>query len=319
MAGHDTEAASTALPDPIHLPEPIRATRADLAQPVAAALGLAPAPRRSRVDADGIAFSVAEWGDPAARPVLLIHGVTSSAATWWRVGPAIAAAGWHAVAIDLPGHGLTASWSGRHRFVETAADVAGLARAMGIARADRGPEDPSSGLAVIGHSWGSMVAAWLPAAGLRPARLVLLDPPAVSAAELRALVSEERQLPFASREAAMAAVRAANPGWPEREVAVKAEDLLRVDVEAVRAVLFGNGDWDAGLSALSDPAATGVDAWIVRGEPATGSYLPESRVPLLVEIVGADHVLTIAGGAHSPQRLTPEATLVALLRALGSR
>jgi hypothetical protein len=33
--------------------------------------------------------------------------------------------------------------------------------------------------------------------------------------------------------------------------------------------------------------------------------------------IGAEHVLTVAGGPHSPQRTHPEATLVALLRALG--
>ena len=301
------------------LPQPIRAGRGDLPQPVAAALALAPLPRRSTVRAGGIAFSIAEWGDPRARAVLLLHGVTSSAETWWRIGPALAAAGWHVVAADLPGHGQTGSWTGRHRFVETATEVAALARACGVARADGGPEDPATGLAVVGHSWGSMVAAWLPAAGLRAARLVLVDPPAKTAAELRALVSESEQLPYPTHEAAAAAVRAANPEWPGREIDVKAAGLYQVDPEAARAVLLENGDWDAGLTALADPAAAGIETWVVRGEVAAGSYLPESSLPLLAELVGTDHILTIADGPHSPHRIYPEATLVALLRALGSR
>lgn len=313
MTSHDGAGSSA------RLPEPIRASRADLPQPVAAALGLAPAPRRSTVAAAGIAFAIAQWGDARARPVLLLHGVTSSGETWWRTGPALAAAGWHVVAPDLPGHGQTGSWTGRHRFVETATDVAALARACGIARADGGPEDPKTGLAVVGHSWGSIVAAWLPAAGLRAARLVLLDPPAKTSAELRALVSESEQLPYPTLEAAAAAVRAANPEWPAREIDVKAAGLLQVDPEAARAVLVENGDWDAGLTALADPAAAEIERWVVRGEVPAGSYLPESSLPLLAELVGADHILTIAGGPHSPQRIYPEATLVALLRALGPR
>ena len=35
----------------------------------------------------------------------LLHGVTSSRSTWWRVGPALAAAGWDVTAVDLAGHG----------------------------------------------------------------------------------------------------------------------------------------------------------------------------------------------------------------------
>ncbi len=34
-------------------------------------------------------------------------------------------------------------------------------------------------------------------------------------------------------------------------------------------------------------------------------------------MIGPDHILTIADGEHSPQRQRVEATLVALLRALG--
>ncbi|WP_251048812.1 alpha/beta fold hydrolase, partial [Microbacterium sp. ISL-103] len=46
------------------------------------------------------------WGDPAAdRRALLVHGLGSSAALMWRVGTALADAGWHATAVDLRGHG----------------------------------------------------------------------------------------------------------------------------------------------------------------------------------------------------------------------
>ncbi len=300
-------------------PPPIRASRGDLPQPVVAAIGLAPLPRRSFVEAAGIRFAVAEWGGPTARPLLLLHGVTSSADTWWRMGPGIAAAGWRAVAIDLPGHGSTGSWAGRHRFVDTAVDVAAFVRTAGLIREDGAPEDPSTGLAVVGHSWGSMVAAALPTAGLRPARLVLLDPPAKTTAEFRVLEAEGEALPFASLEEATAAVRDANPTWIDREIEAKATALYAVDTAAAEAILFGNGNWDAGLAALSEPSAEHVDTWIIRGEPAAGGYLPDSVLPALAELVGRRHILTIADGPHSPQRTHPEATLFALLTALGSR
>jgi pimeloyl-ACP methyl ester carboxylesterase len=94
---------------------------------------------------------------------------------------------------------------------------------------------------------------------------------------------------------------------------------MNFDEAAVRAVLLDNGDWDGGLAALADPRAAGVGTWLVRGEPAAGSMVPEETLLAFAERIGADHILTIAGGAHSPQRMHPEATLVALLRALGAR
>ena len=142
----------------------------DLPAAVAAALRAPTEGERIAVEAAGIPWSALAWGDPGARPLLLIHGVTSSAAIWWRVGPALAATGRRVVAVDRPGHGQTGHWQGHHRFRDNAADVAAFVRAAGLDRDD---------LQVVGHSWGAMTAAALPAAGLRPATLVLVDPPAV--------------------------------------------------------------------------------------------------------------------------------------------
>ena len=38
---------------------------------------------RLTIEAAGIAWSVLAWGEPDHRPLLLLHGVTSSARTWW--------------------------------------------------------------------------------------------------------------------------------------------------------------------------------------------------------------------------------------------
>ena len=44
--------------------------------------------------------------------------------------------------------------------------------------------------------------------------------------------------------------------------------------------------------------------------------IADEHVPALAERVGSDHVITIAGAGHSPQRTHPEATILAILRAL---
>jgi pimeloyl-ACP methyl ester carboxylesterase len=60
-----------------------------------------------------------------------------------------------------------------------------------------------------------------------------------------------------------------------------------------------------------------VPVWVIRGDPATGSLLPDPAIPGFAARIGIDHILTLAGAPHSPQRTHPEATMVALLRALG--
>ncbi len=298
------------------MPRPIRATLADVPPAVAAAVEAARAlpeeGRRVVLQAGGIRASALDWGPTDGRPLLLVHGVTSSARTFWRVGPGLAAAGWHAIAPDLPGHGRTGGGTdGRgFRFAETASTLAALARAA-FPAAEGGDR-----LAVVGHSWGAMLTASLPAAGLRPERFVLLDPPIMDLTACRAMAEDPSERPAPNFEVALATITAANPDWPEGDRVVKAESLTELVPEAAVAVLLGNGDWDGGLAALAGPAARGIPTWVVRGEDATGSLTPAASLPRYIALIGADHVLTVADGPHSPQRSHVAATLLALLRAL---
>ena len=82
------------------------------------------------------------------------------------------------------------------------------------------------------------------------------------------------------------------------------------------SIYLENGDYDAGLAALSDPAATGIPTWIIRGDPSQGGLIADEYVAALAAPVGEDHFATIAGAGHSPQRTHPEATILAILLAL---
>ncbi|MEX1171406.1 MAG: alpha/beta fold hydrolase [Chloroflexota bacterium] len=281
----------------------------DLSLPIAAAASLDdPAPgERITIQAAGIPWSALTWGDPGARPLLLIHGVTSSAATWWRLGPALAATERRVIAVDLPGHGLTGHWTGHHRFRDNAADVAAFARAAELEDED---------LEVIGHSWGAMTAAALPAAGLRPATIVLLDPPAVPHAVISEMAADPDERTYDDLDEAVAAVRRDNPAWPDGDVLAKAEALTQLDEAAARSVLLDNGDWDGGLADLADPAAAGIRIAIVRGEPAFGGMLLDDALPAFEARIGRGRIHTIHGGPHSPQRTHPVETTAALLHAL---
>jgi pimeloyl-ACP methyl ester carboxylesterase len=281
----------------------------DLAAAVAAVLAMPdPGPGEpSTILAAGIPFASTAWGDPGARPLVLLHGVTASSRIWWRVGPALAAAGHRVTAPDLPGHGLTGHWLGHHRFRDTAADVVAWIRAAGL---------DVRGLQVVGHSWGGMTAAALPLAGIRPATLVLLDPPTVAHAVISMMAGDPSERPYPDLETAVAGLAAANPTWPAGDVEAKADALVRLDANAALGVLLDNGDWDGGLADLSEPAADGLDIWLVRGDPAAGGYVPDAALPAFTARIGDDHILTLAGAPHAPQRTHAEATTAAFLATL---
>jgi pimeloyl-ACP methyl ester carboxylesterase len=262
---------------------------------------------RTTTTAAGIPFSALSWGGPDDRPLLLVHGVTASARVWWRIGPALAACGRRVTAVDLPGHGLTGHWTGHYRIRDNARDLAAWIRAAGLDVPD---------LQVVGHSWGAMTVAALPSAGIRPTTLVLVDAPALPLAIIAPLASDPSEVSYPDLAAAEASLTAANPAWSPGDVRAKAEALIQMDVQAARDVVLENGDWDGGLADLADPAAAGIHVWVIRGDPAAGGLVPDAAVPAIAARVGADHVLTIPGAPHAPQRTHPIETTAALLRAL---
>ena len=283
----------------------------DLPAEVTAALGAARPfdGRRRVVAAGGLDWATLEWGEGSDPPVLLAHGVTSSADTWWRVGPALAATRRRVVAVDMPGHGRTGGWAGHHRFAATATELAAFIAAAGLDRDDLG---------VVGHSWGAMVVAALGSAGVTPRRRVLLDPPAMTRDQIATLLDDPLEQRFDDRAAAIEVIGHVRPEWSYGDVVAKAEGLATFGKAAVRSILLDNGDWDGGLAGLA--GLTGrdgaPDVWIVRGEPAYGGFLPDDAVADLARVVPPAQIVTIPGAPHSPMRTHPTETVAALLRAL---
>ncbi|OGO50337.1 MAG: epoxide hydrolase [Chloroflexi bacterium RBG_16_68_14] len=99
------------------------------------------------IEANGIAMHIAEQGEGPL--VVLLHGFPESWYSWRHQLPALAAAGYHAVAPDLRGYGHTdapeaiESYSMRNM----TADVVGLLDALG-----------ESSAVVVGHDWGAPIA-----------------------------------------------------------------------------------------------------------------------------------------------------------------
>ncbi len=114
---------------------------------------------------NGLTMHVLEAGEPGnGRPsLLLLHGFPELAYSWRHVMPSLAAAGYHVVAPDQRGYGLTTGWDGDYdgdlasfRMLNLVRDVIGLVVAMGLPKV----------AAVVGHDFGSPVAAYC--ALLRP-------------------------------------------------------------------------------------------------------------------------------------------------------
>ncbi|HZR85612.1 MAG TPA: alpha/beta fold hydrolase [Bradyrhizobium sp.] len=126
-----------------------------------------PSSIRSRTveNINGLGMHVLEAGfETRGRPcVLLLHGFPELAFSWRKVMPALAEAGYHVIAPDQRGYGRTTGWSADYdgdlapfRLTNLVRDAIGLVSAFGYTRVD----------AVIGHDFGSPVAAWC--ALLRP-------------------------------------------------------------------------------------------------------------------------------------------------------
>lgn len=128
--------------------------------------GLAPAEKQ--VEAGGLVWNYLEW-NPGGKPnVLLVHGITSDARTWWKLGPDLARGGAHVLAVDMPGHGTSGNTPTDFKWTSTAAQLAAFVEAVGWDKA---------GYRLAGHSWGGVVSLTLAAtnpAGLE--KVALLDP-----------------------------------------------------------------------------------------------------------------------------------------------
>lgn len=94
-------------------------------------------------------FAVLEAGDPAAPLALCLHGFPDSARTWRHLLPALAEAGWHAVAPWMRGYAPTAvPADGRYQTGALATDASALHEVLG-------GDTPG---VVVGHDWGAFAA-----------------------------------------------------------------------------------------------------------------------------------------------------------------
>ncbi|MGO9358666.1 MAG: alpha/beta fold hydrolase [Xanthobacteraceae bacterium] len=115
--------------------------------------------RSRRVDnGNGLSMHVLEAGAGQGRPVIvLLHGFPELAYSWRRIMMPLADAGFHVIAPDQRGYGRTTGSDNRYdadlapfRPLNLVRDILGLVAAFGI----------TSVATLVGHDYGSVVAAW---------------------------------------------------------------------------------------------------------------------------------------------------------------
>ena len=124
------------------------------------------APGARLITVDGVQSVVAQAGDPNDPALLLIHGFGGSTFGYRDVMGPLAARGWHVIAIDLPGFGLSEkSWERDYSHKAQATFALAALDQLNVDRA-----------VLLGHSMGGNVISWMLAlAPERVAGLAYID------------------------------------------------------------------------------------------------------------------------------------------------
>lgn len=132
----------------------------------ASLLSSAAAPSARLITIDGVQSVVAEAGSAQDPALLLVHGFGGSTYGYRAVMAPLAARGWHVIAVDLPGFGLSAkSWERDYSHKAQATFALALLDELHIERA-----------VLLGHSMGGNVISWMLAlAPERVAGLAYID------------------------------------------------------------------------------------------------------------------------------------------------
>lgn len=234
---------------------------------------------------------VHEWGDPAAPPVVCLHGVNAHGRRFRRLAEDRLAARHRVLAPDLRGHGRS-TWEppwGLERHVE---DVRELLAERGIDRA-----------AFVGHSFGGRLTLELTARGLVE-RSVLLDPavwvpPPIALERAEALRADHS---FASVEDAFAERARLSPLAPRELLEEEfAEHLVAGDDGRLR-FRYSQAAVIAAYGELAKPppdwASVQVETLLVVG--ADTDVVPPAVVEALRFELGALLELVVVPGGHIP-------------------
>lgn len=213
------------------------------------------------ISVNGIELNVEDSGTGPA--VLLVHGFPDSSDVWRHQVPALTAAGYRVITMDLRGFGESDKPVdvAAYRAEEVIADIAGVLDHFGIERVH-----------LVAHDWGSVIA-WVFAAAL-PARLASLTCMSTGhPASYRAAGWEQRQ-----------------KGWYTLlfQFDVAGQWLLQDGERNLREFLAEHPDADRAIEKLRRPGAVDAALGLYRAwaPPESLVAAPAAFAPIPVPVMG---------------------------------
>lgn len=228
------------------------------------------------------------WNVKGRRSALLLHGLSSSAATWWRIADGLAGSGYHVTAPDLRGHG-NAPHTTSYRLSGYAADVWELGRGWDV---------------VVGHSLGGTLATLVAADAGFTGRLALLDPVFMIPEDRfdDMLADQVAELELAGDPAG---VERRHPAWHPEDAALKARAAAQTSRHVVERTLIDNRPWWY-LDLLGDVRIT---TSILSADPGNGTLFDPTIGDELARRNVRITTKVLPGVGHSIQREAPDAVL----------
>ncbi|KAF8552307.1 alpha/beta-hydrolase, partial [Imleria badia] len=235
-------------------------------------------------------MSATTWGDPnATKHVLLLHGLTSSSHTWYRIAqdalsPFLPDTGYFVTAPDLLGHGLARRSSDY--------SIAALANELRPLLANN-----HSYHCVVGHSLGGVVAAaLLPLLhSTRPVHVVLVDPPLEQSPELAAQ-RKARIAQFVANPQTPEAYLEIFPNWTIEDALFRYTSTRLCNVATVEAIFDQNVPWSFTHHLLTAP--DNVKLTVLAADPAKDFCVREEDLEKYPHVTaktvwGASHLIPV--------------------------
>lgn len=272
------------------------------------------------VRVNGLNLHYLDWGGPAERPLILVHGLSGNAHTWDSFAPRWSR-DFHVIALDQRGHGDSDHTLEGYHVQSFASDIYELAKSLGFDRFD-----------FLGHSLGARNGIAFAGDHSEMLRnLILVDcGPEVGVTGVKGVTQRTRSRPTSFRDEAEAEAYFAetSPTWSAEYRRQNVEHALRTNW-AGKLVWKYDPDilWITGGAGLREVpylweqcSKITCRTLVMRGE--TSEILPRDTVQRMLSVMSDARTVEIAGAGHSiyvdqPERF--EESVIAFLREEGDR
>lgn len=218
-------------------------------------------------------------GDGPKR-ALLVHGLSSNGAGWWRVAPRLAALGYVVTIPDLRGHGASAD-AKSYGFADHAADLFELGTDWDMA---------------MGHSLGGSTLLVCTAQDPNFAKRLVLEDPGL---DIPATAESAAWLTSAfDGEPTIEAVAAAHPRWHPEDCRIKVEARQQTSRHVAIATVADNNPWNL----MEEMLGVAVPSLLLGADPRHDALVSPEIGRQLAAANGCIQFSTIDGSSHSIHR-----------------